>query len=117
MSWVTKSSGDKAEFNGGGVRDKETGKPRFDLLCPEHVPFEDQYLTRVARLMARGAENYEDRNWEKFADETALNRAKSSAFRHFMQWFNGETDEDHAAAIYFNVQAVEFIKGRLEGKW
>src|SRR5690606_21266015 len=46
-----------------------------------------------------------------------LDRAKSSAFRHFMQWFNGETDEDHAAAIFFNVQAVEYIKGRMNGDW
>jgi hypothetical protein len=63
--------------------------------------------------MAKGADHYEDRNWEKFDDLEALNRAKSSAFRHFMQWITGETDEDHAAAIFFNVMAVEYIKEKM----
>lgn len=117
LEYLTKASGERQEFNGGGVRDKETGKPRFDLLMPERVPFDDQYLTRIARLMARGAEHYEDRNWERFADDAALSRAKSSAFRHFMQWFSGEADEDHAAAIFFNVMAAEYVRGRLAGEW
>lgn len=99
------------------MRDSQDGKPRFDLLMPERVPYDKQYLTRVARLMGRGAEHYEDRNWEQFADEVALERAKASAFRHFMQWLTGQEDEDHAAAIFFNVQAVEYIKGRLNGEW
>ena len=107
----------RQHFTGGGMRDVETGKPRFDLLCPERVPFEHQYLTRVAKLMGRGAEHYEDRNWEQFADDAAYQRARSSAFRHFMQWFNGETDEDHAASVFFNVQAAEYVAGRMRGDW
>lgn len=95
------------------MRDSQAGKPRFDLLIPKGVPFERQYLTRVALHMAKGAERYSDRNWEKFQDEEALERAKASAFRHFMQWFTGEDDEDHAAAIYFNVMAVEYIKEKM----
>lgn len=108
---------DRHTFDGGGMRDVETGKPRFDLLCPERVPYEHQYLTRVAKLMGRGAEHYEDRNWEQFADDAAYQRARSSAFRHFMQWFNGVTGEDHAASIFFNVQAAEYIAGRMRGDW
>ncbi|AIG78420.1 Hypothetical protein AJAP_27880 [Amycolatopsis japonica] len=116
-SFTTKDSGERSEFEGGGQRDSETGKPRFDLLLPVRVPYEDQLLTRVAALMGRGAEKYEDRNWEKFSDQAALDRARSSAFRHFMQWFNGETDEDHAAAVVFNLKAAEYVKGRLAGRW
>lgn len=115
--FVTKSSGERQEFNGGGVRDKQNGKPRFDLLMPERVPFDQQYLTRVAALMERGAEHYGDRNWEQMQDEEALARFRSSAFRHFMQWMTGETDEDHAAAIFFNVQGAEYVKGRIQGEW
>lgn len=114
--FTSKPSSDRVTFEGGGMRDSQAGKPRFDLLLPEGVPFERQYLTRVARLLAKGADHYEDRNWEKFQDQNALDRAKASAFRHFMQWITGETDEDHAAAIFFNVQAVEFIKDRLEAQ-
>lgn len=107
----------RQKFDGGGMRDVETDKPRFDLLCPERVPYEHQYLTRVATLMGRGAAHYEDRNWEQFADDAAYQRARSSAFRHFMQWFNGATDEDHAAAVFFNVQAAEYVAGRIRGDW
>ena len=107
----------RQEFKGGGMRDSQTGKPRFDLLLPEHVPYKDQMLTRWAKHMAAGAERYEDRNWEQFSDWEAYDRAKASAFRHFMQWMNGEQDEDHAAAIFFNVMAAEYVQGRIEGKW
>lgn len=115
--YTTKDSGKRAEFAGGGVRDTQEGKPRFDLLLPETVPYRSQMLTRFAELMGRGAEKYEDRNWEFFSDDRALARARSSAFRHFMQWFNGETDEDHAAAVFFNITAAEYIEGVLDGSW
>lgn len=104
-------------FEGGGVRDAEAGKPRFDLIRPKNVPYLDQMLTRFAIHLGRGAEKYAARNWEQFSDEAALERAKSSAARHFEQWINGETDEDHAAAVWFNVMAAEYIKGVLEGRW
>jgi hypothetical protein len=113
----TKDSGKRAEFVNGGVRDSQDGKPRFDLTQPETVPYADQMLTRFAALMGRGAEKYEDRNWELFSDREALSRAHSSAFRHFMQWLNGEVDEDHAAAVWFNIMAAEYIKGVLDGRW
>ncbi len=115
--YVTIDSGQKTEFNGGGVRDTQKGKPRFDLLLPHAVPYREQMLTRWAALMSRGAEKYSDRNWELFADGEALERAKASAFRHFMQWINGEDDEDHAAAVFFNIMAAEYIDGKLEGRW
>lgn len=104
----------RVQFEGGGFRDSQGNKPRFDLLIPKDVPFEQQYLTRCARLMAKGASHYEDRNWENFADQEALDRAKSSAFRHFMQWFTGEEDEDHAAAVFFNIMAAENVKEKMK---
>lgn len=116
-AWVTKSTGEKAAFANGGVRDTEVGKPRFDLLRPTTVPYADQMLTRFAALMARGAEKYSSRNWEQFSDTEALQRARSSAARHFEQWLSGERDEDHAAAVWFNIMAAEYIEGVLSGLW
>lgn len=107
----------RTHFEGGGMRDSQAGKPRFDLLLPARVPYADQMLTRWAAHMAAGADRYEDRNWEQFGDNEAYERARASAFRHFMQWMAGETDEDHAAAVFFNVMAAEYVKGRLEEKW
>ena len=51
-----------------------------------------------------------DRNWELASTYEELSRFKASAFRHFMQWFKGDTDEDHAAAVYFNINAFEYVK-------
>jgi hypothetical protein len=111
--WSTKDSGKREEYDSGMRRDTEEGKPRFDLVVPKGVPFEEQILTRFAALMARGAEKYSERNWEKANSEAELNRYYSSAFRHFMQWLTGETDEDHAAAVMFNIMCAETLKWKL----
>lgn len=99
----TKDSGERAQFDSGMQRDLEDGKPRFDLMIPLGVPYDEQMITRLAALYGRGAVKYKDRNWEKANSEAELARFKSSAYRHFMQWFMGEIDEDHAAAVMFNI--------------
>lgn len=110
--FTTKDSGERVEFESGMRRDTANGKPRFDLLVPDDVPYQDQFLTRLAGLMARGSEKYGDRNWELASSDEEMRRFKSSAYRHFMQWFTGETDEDHAAATVFNLLAHETIKAK-----
>lgn len=113
-NFETKDSGQRAQFESGMQRDTEEGKARFDLLFPLDVPYREQFLTRVAELMARGAVKYEDRNWEKADSEAEIARAKSSAARHFSQWLTGETDEDHAAAVVFNLMVVETTRWKIE---
>lgn len=114
--WVTRDSGARAEFDSGMRRDTEEGKARFDLLIPEGVPYSEQMLTRFADLLARGAEKYSARNWEKANSQAELDRYKSSGFRHFMQWISGETDEDHAAAAMFNIMCYEMTKWKIENE-
>lgn len=109
----TKDSGVRAAYDSGMVRDTQAGKARFDLLLPQGVPYADQMLTRDAMLMARGADKYGERNWEKANGQPELDRYHSSALRHLMQWIGGETDEDHAAAVRFNIMAGEYVKRRL----
>jgi len=111
--YETKDSGERAEFDSGMVRDVEEGKPRFDLTMPLDLAYEDQMLVRWARLMARGAEKYGDRNWEKASSEEECQRFRASALRHFMQWYLGEDDEDHAAAVFFNITGAEYVDNRL----
>jgi len=108
--FTTKDSGKRAEFDSGMVRDTNEGKPRFELLLPLGIPYKEQYLTRCAELMMRGAEKYAERNWEQATGQEEMKRFSESAFRHFMQWINGETDEDHASAVFFNVMAYEMTK-------
>ena len=111
--YVTKDSGERAEYASGMVRDTDKGKPRFDLLLPLGVPYEQQMLTRFAALMARGAEKYSERNWEQANSPAEVERMKSSALRHMMQWLAGETDEDHASAVFFNIMAAEATEWRM----
>jgi Domain of unknown function (DUF5664) len=108
-----KDSGKREEFGTGMVRDTQDGKARFDLLLPEGVPFSAQFLTRCAQHLANGARKYSARNWEQAHTQAELDRAKSSAFRHFMQWYSGEMDEDHAAAVFFGLLSAEYIKHRM----
>jgi hypothetical protein len=105
-SFITKDSGERVKFTGGMVRDMEKGKINYALVA------DGPMLKRWAELLTRGAEKYSKRNWMLGVGEDEYIRAKESAFRHFMQWYSGELDEDHAAAIFFNINEAEYILGR-----
>ncbi len=105
--FITKDSGQREQFESGMVRDTSAGKIRYDLV---YMPM----LKRWAELMTRGAQKYGDNNWKQASGQSELNRFKESAFRHFMAWFlEQETDEDHGAAVFFNISGVEFVKEKL----
>lgn len=114
MKYTTKDSGKRDEFASGMRRDTTEGKARYDLVIPLNTP--NHLLKRWAELMERGMAKYGYRNWEKANSEEEMNRFRASAFRHFVQWFEGDEEEDHAAAILFNVQGVEYVKERLDKK-
>lgn len=114
FTFVTKDSGKREERPSGYVRDTQEGKPRFDLLLPVGIPYEHQMLTRVAQLLSRGAAKYSERNWERANDVESLERFRASALRHLLQWMSGETDEDHASAVMYNVLAHESTKWKME---
>src|ERR1700755_3058048 len=96
--YETKDSGARIDYSSGMRRDVDEGKPNFALISPLAIDYEDQLLTRWAALMTRGAKKYGLRNWEKARTWKEYARFKSSAFRHFMQWFFDQDDEDHAVA-------------------
>jgi hypothetical protein len=106
-SRVTKDSGKRQEYSSGMNRDVNDDKARFDLIFPEGIPYEEQLITRFAGLMMRGAKKYDSRNWEKASSKEELDRFKESALRHCIQWYCGERDEDHAAAVLFNIMGYE----------
>lgn len=112
--FITKDSGKREEYVSGMRRDTQDGKPNFALILAEDMPYDIQPFTRLADLMTRGADKYGERNWEKANSIEELNRFKASAFRHFMQWICGEDDEDHMAAVMFNLNACEYVKYRME---
>lgn len=111
--FVTKDSGVREAYSTGMVRDTQDGKARHDLLWPLEVRYDQQFLTRVAELLARGAEKYGERNWEKAETTEELERFRASAVRHLAQWLAGDRDEDHAAAVVFNLLAFETTAYKL----
>lgn len=101
--FVTKDSGQRAEFTTGAQRDGATGKGRYDLLPREAIH-------RLAQLYERGAEKYDDRNWEK---GMPLSEMVDSMLRHAFQAAAGETDEDHFAAVMWNAAGVITFQERI----
>jgi hypothetical protein len=91
-----KSSGAQEKFSTGSVRDTQEGKPRYHLISP-------LALRRLAIHMAKGAAKYGDRNWEKGQD---TERTMESLMRHLEAVRRGDTDEDHEAALLFNVMSI-----------
>ena len=106
MSFETKDSGQRQEFSSGMRRDIQTNKPRYDLC---YWPM----IQRWAELMARGAVKYGERNWEKAATQEELDRFKASALRHCIQDYLGCKDEDHKAAVMFNLSGAAMVEAKL----
>lgn len=96
MDYITKDSGKRESFESGAVRDTQEGKPRYDLIPP--AP-----LKRVAELYARGAEKYSAHNWTR---GMGTSRMLASAMRHLEQYRAGDVDEDHLAAVVFNIFGI-----------
>lgn len=106
MKFETKDSGKRVDFPSGMRRDTDEGKPRYDLI-------DEPFLTRLAQLMARGAIKYGEENWRLANSQEELKRFQASGFRHFVQWIRGDEDEDHMAAVAYNLMAAEYVKRRI----
>lgn len=101
-----KDSGERREFGTGAVRDKSSGKGRFDLLPPFA-------MKRLARHFENGAVKYEARTWEKGIPISAF---MDSAGRHLNCYLAGMRDEDHLAAAAWNVMcAIDTIERIARG--
>jgi O-succinylbenzoate synthase len=106
-NFVVKDSGVRQEYDSGMRRDTQEGKPDYTLI-------HNQFLTRLAIHLGKGAIKYGRDNWMCANSEEELQRFKSSAMRHLMQWLNGDVDEDHMAAVCFNLMCAEYVKERLK---
>jgi hypothetical protein len=91
-----KDSGQRESFAGGAVRDIQDDKPRYELIPP--AP-----LYRLAMHYAGGAAKYAPWNWAK---GMPLSRALASLERHLQQYKEGDTEEDHLAAVAWNAFAL-----------
>ncbi len=103
-----KDSGVRAQFESGMVRDITEGKTDYTLIM------DGPMFDRWAVHLTKGAKKYAKRNWMKASGQAEYERFKESALRHFIQWFRGERDEDHAAAVFFNICGAEYVLERME---
>jgi len=108
--FVVKDSGARQQFSTGMKRDTTEGKARFDLV------FDGPLLQRLAEHLTKGAVKYEPRNWMKAATDEEYDRFRQSACRHFIQYMRGDTDEDHFAAVVFNLNGMEYVRDRQRGR-
>lgn len=92
----------------GALREDKSNKIRYDLI-PLNM------LKRLAIHYTTWAVAHWDRNRE-WGNEAYAEKCKESARRHFIQWQMGESDEDHAMAIVWNIFAYEFLKNKNEQK-
>ena len=95
-----KDSGNRTAFDTGAVRDMHEGKGRFDLIPPE-------MMFRLAKHYEAGSKKYGVRNWEK---GIPVSSCLDSAERHLYNYKSGMTDEDHLAAIIFNIAAIMYFE-------
>ena len=112
VGYQTRDSGDRTQYASGMVRDRNDDKTRYDLV----IPLDGEcMLDRWAELLTRGAAKYEARNWEKANSQQELDEFIQSAWRHFRKWLRQDPEdlEDHAAAIYFNVQGAEYVREKI----
>lgn len=112
--FIVKDSGSRTEYGSGMVRDLNDDKEKFDLLFPIGIPYEEQMITRFASHLTKGAKKYNDRNWEKANGEAEMRDFKRSAWRHFIKWYLGMVDEDHASGVFFNITAYETTKYKID---
>lgn len=111
--FAIKDSGQRQEFPGGMVRDTTEGKVNYlnVLFGP--------MLDRLAAHLTKGRQKYPDPypgvpNWTLAEGSAEYLRAKESALRHMIQWLRGERDEDHAAAVIFNINLAEYVLEKAE---
>ena len=90
------------------LREDKSEKLRYDLVPLKE--FKKLVLHYTTWAIVHG-----DRNREGW-DAKYTEMCKQSARRHFIQWQEGETDEDHASACIWNIWAYEFLKEKNSTK-
>lgn len=91
------------QFDTGAQRDTGDGKLRMSLI-PQ------QELKRVMKRYLDGADKYGENNWMK---GMPLSVYYDCAHRHLEAWWRGENDEDHAAAVVWNMLCAMWTETKV----
>lgn len=91
----------------GVSRDTTEGKINYALV------YDGPMLKRWAEHLTKGAKLHGARNWTKASTQEDFERFREGAARHFAQVMEGLTDEDHMAAVYFNLNGMALAQERI----
>lgn len=73
----------------------------------------DAIIDRYTVLMMKGAVKYSEGNWLKAQGEAEFKRFKASFSRHLIKYLRGMADEDHLAAMVFNLNGAEYVRAKM----
>lgn len=107
MTYEVKDSGTRTTFDSGMERDGGGTNKTDYMLC-----FDGPMFVRWAEHLTKGARKYTKRNWMQANSQAEIDHAMESLGHHFIQYIRGDTDEDHAAAVFFNINLIEYVKER-----
>lgn len=116
MSFEIKDSGERKVFASGMLKDAAGGN-KTDYTTIIEGPMFDRWAEHLTKAKLK----YPDSslgvsNWTLATGPEEMLEARKAAFRHFRKWLKGDQDEDHAAAIMFQLNLYEFVKEKLDKK-
>lgn len=100
----TKDDGMRDKYPSGALRSLHEGRGRFDLVSPIG-------LKRLAIRYEAGGKQKGDRNWEL---GFPVSRACCSAVGHLYEYLDGDREEDHPAAIAWQMFCVMHFEIMVE---
>lgn len=104
---MIKDSGKRQQLP-GMVRDVADDKVDYTLVL------DGPLFDRLARHLTEGAKKYSKRNWMGAHTQEEYDRFRESMVRHLIQYLRGDTDEDHFAAVAFNLNGMEYTKQHID---
>jgi hypothetical protein len=98
---------DTKRYESGVIRGDNTGKTDYTLAL------DGPLFERWARLLTENVESKGKRNWMNASTQEDYDRFRESFLRHALSVMRGDQDEDHAAAVVFNLNGILYTESKL----
>jgi hypothetical protein len=98
---------DTRRYESGVIRGDNTGKTDYTLAL------DGPLFERWAQLLTENVESKGKRNWMNARTQEDYDRFRESFLRHALSVLRGDEDEDHAAAVVFNLNGMLYTESAL----
>jgi hypothetical protein len=95
---------DTRRYESGVIRGDNTGKTDYTLAL------DGPLFERWAKLLTENVESKGKRNWMNASTREDYDRFRESFLRHALSVLRGDDDEDHAAAVVFNLNGMLYTQ-------